>query len=120
MRIFRVPEGAEGDSVPSFVENLLRKELALPEETQLLIQHRAMVGRPGPGAAPRSIIVNFLQFDTKEMLLKKAWQKRIKMDGKPIFFNHGYANEVVQKSPCRNKKDAKGKGDQVPDAADED
>lgn len=87
--------------MPRFVENLLRRELALLEtqETHLLIQcaHRATVGRPGPGAAARSIIVNFLQFDTKEMLLKKAWQKRIKMDGKSIFFDHDYANEVVQK-----------------------
>lgn len=99
VRIFGVPEGAEGNSVPHYVENLLRRELALPGETHLLIQraHRATVGKPGPGASPRSIIVNFLQFDTKEMILKKAWQKRIKIDGKPIFFDHDYANEVVQK-----------------------
>lgn len=31
----------------------------------------------------------------EEMILKKAWLKQI--DGKPIFFNHNYANKVVQK-----------------------
>ncbi len=99
VRIFGVPEGAEGDSVPHFVESLLRRELALPEDMHLWIQraHRATMGKPGLRAAPRYIIVNFLQFDTKEMLLKKAWQKRIKIDDKPIFFDHDYANEVVQK-----------------------
>ncbi|KAK7882818.1 hypothetical protein WMY93_028992 [Mugilogobius chulae] len=99
VRIFGVPEGAEGTSVPHFVEEMLRRELELPAETRLLIQraHRALAEKPGDGAAPRSIVVNFHQFDTKEMILKKAWQKRLKIDGKPLFFDHDYAHEVVQK-----------------------
>lgn len=50
VRIFGVPEGEEGDSAPLFVEKLLRRELALPEGTRLLIQraHRAAVRRPRP------------------------------------------------------------------------
>ncbi len=99
IRIFRVPEGAEGDSVPRFIENLLWSELALPEGTDLSIQraHRAAARKPDPGETPRSIIVNFLQFHTKEMLLKKAWLKQIKLDGKPLFFDHDDTAEVVQK-----------------------
>ena len=38
LRIFGVPEGSEGDSVSRFVEELLRRELTLPTETNLLIQ----------------------------------------------------------------------------------
>lgn len=91
VRIFGVPEGAEGESVPHFVEELLRRELALPEGTSLLIQraHRAAAKRPGPGETPRSIIVN-LRFDTKEMILKQAWQKRIKLNNVPLFFDYDY------------------------------
>lgn len=46
--IFGVPEGAEGDSVPRFVESLLRRELALEEDTCLQIQraNKAAAGRP--------------------------------------------------------------------------
>ncbi|KAK7919121.1 hypothetical protein WMY93_010405 [Mugilogobius chulae] len=98
-RIFGVPEGVEGASVSRFVEEMLRRELELPAETRLLIQraHRALAEKPEHGAAPRSIIVNFHQFDTKEMILRKAWQKRLKIDGKPLFFDHDYAYDVVQK-----------------------
>ncbi|KAL7853151.1 hypothetical protein SRHO_G00189360 [Serrasalmus rhombeus] len=69
MRIFGVPENSEGDSVTHFVEELLHRELSLPEGTELLIQraHRAAARRPGPGETPRSIIIHFLRFDTKEM-----------------------------------------------------
>jgi len=44
VRIFGVPEGSEGDSVIRFVEEILQRELALPEGTNLLIQraHRAV------------------------------------------------------------------------------
>ncbi|CAL9696472.1 unnamed protein product [Knipowitschia caucasica] len=30
------------------------------------------------------------------MILKKAWQKRLKIEGKPLFFDQDYAYEVVQ------------------------
>lgn len=99
MRIFGIPEGAEGDSISRYIENLLRKELELPTETRLLIQrtHRSTPNRPGPGSTPRSVIVNFHQFDTKEMILKKAWQKPIRINDRLLFFDHDYPNEVVKK-----------------------
>lgn len=57
-------------------------------------------------------MVNFLQFDTKEAILKKAWQKKMSVGGKRIFFDHDYASEVVQKrkSYLGIKKVLKNKG----------
>lgn len=114
MRIFGVPEGIQGESLPRFVEELLLKELALPSGTNLLIQraHRATGRRPAPGETPWSIIVNFLQFDTKELILKKAWQKWIKINNTPLYFDYDYVAEVVQKRKTYTeiKKTLKEKG----------
>ena len=99
IRIFGVMEGTEGTSVAKYMEHLLKTELELPEGTNLQIQraHRALAPKPGPGAAPRSIVANFLQFEMKETVLKKAWQKKMQVGGKPVFFDHDYRAEIVQK-----------------------
>jgi len=115
VRIFGVPEETEGDSVTKYVEQLLNTELELQEGNvipQIQRAHRALAQKPPPTATPRSIVVNFLQFDTKEVILKKAWQKKICVGGKRIFFDHDYATEVAQKrkSYLGIKKVLKGKG----------
>ena len=43
------------------------------------------------------MIVNYQTYETKEMILKKAWQKKIKVGDRQIFFDHDYATEIVQK-----------------------
>ncbi|KAJ4920563.1 hypothetical protein JOQ06_022124 [Pogonophryne albipinna] len=67
MRIYGVPEEKEGNSMSDFVDQLLKTELALPD-TNLQIQraHRAVARKPERNAPPRSIVVNFLEFTTKE------------------------------------------------------
>ena len=99
IRIFGLPEDTEGSSAAIYLEQLLKAELELPEGTNLQIQraHRALAQKPTPNAAPRSIIANFLQFETKEMILKRAWQKKLQVGGKQIFFDHDYPTEIVQK-----------------------
>ncbi|KAF3837682.1 hypothetical protein F7725_009450 [Dissostichus mawsoni] len=98
MRIYGVPEEKEGNSMPDFVDQLLRTELALPD-TNLQIQraHRAVARKPERNAPPRSIVVNFLEFNIKEKVLKKAWEKNILMEGRRLSFDHDYATEVVLK-----------------------
>ncbi|GLD58459.1 uncharacterized protein AKAME5_001058300 [Lates japonicus] len=95
----------EGESVPHFVEELLQRELTLPEGTGQLIQQadRAVAWRLEPREMPQSKIVNFLRFDTKEMILKQAWQKLIKLNNIPLFFDHDYPTEVVQKHKAYTK-----------------
>ena len=42
-------------------------------------------------------MVNFLEFNTKERVLKKAWEKKILMEGRRLSLDHDYATEVVLK-----------------------
>ena len=99
IRIFGVPEETEENSTNKYVDQLLKTELQLAEGAELHIQraHRAPAQKPSLNAPPRSIIVNFLKFETKEMILKTAWKKKIQVGNKQIFFDHDYPAEVVQK-----------------------
>lgn len=51
----------------------------------------------GLGETLQSMFVNFRKFDNKKIIIKKAWQKWIKVDSKPVFFDHDCGTEVVQK-----------------------
>ncbi|KAJ4923913.1 hypothetical protein JOQ06_028168 [Pogonophryne albipinna] len=99
IRIFGLTEGAEGTSTTQFIERLLTTELSLPAESDLQIQlaHRSLMPRPASDRPPRSIVVNFLQYTTKEMVLKEAWKQRIKFQDRALFFDHDYATEILQK-----------------------
>ncbi|KAI3376846.1 hypothetical protein L3Q82_000421 [Scortum barcoo] len=68
LHIYGVTEGEEGESAAKFVQDLLRRELHLPEDFNLKIQraHRSLAQKPANGAQLRPIIVNFLEFTTKE------------------------------------------------------
>ena len=78
MRIFGLPEDTGGASVAEYLGKLLKKELQLPDGTNLQIQcaHRALTRKVNPGGTLRSIVVNFLQFETKEMVLQKGWENK--------------------------------------------
>lgn len=84
IRIFGLPEDSKGSSIIKCLEERLKTELELPEETDLQIQraHRALTQKQNLTATPRSTVINFLQFEMKEMILKKAWQKKIQVGGK--------------------------------------
>ncbi|KAK1896470.1 LINE-1 retrotransposable element ORF1 protein [Dissostichus eleginoides] len=114
IRIFGIPEDKEGDSAPKYLHQLLTTELSLPPNVNLQIQraHRALAQKPNINSPPRSMIVHFLEFTVKEMVLKKAWQKKIVVEGRPLIFDHDYATEVVQKRKAYNgiKKLLKEKG----------
>lgn len=99
VRIFGLKEGVEGSSALQFIEQLLKTELSLPAETDLQIQraHRALTQKPNSDKPPRSLVVNFLQYTTKEKILKEAWKKKIQYQNQPLFFDHDYATEIVQK-----------------------
>ena len=51
VRIFGLPEDTEGASVAEYLGKLLKKELKLPDGTNLQIQraHRALTRKPNPG-----------------------------------------------------------------------
>lgn len=99
IRLYGVPEGKEKDSVVQFVDTLLKSTLSLPEDMRLDIQraHRALTQKPGENAPPRSIIINFHDFLTKESILRKAWANKVTYEGHRLSFDHDYANDVVQR-----------------------
>lgn len=98
LRIYGIPEDTEGKSVMDFVKDLLKSQLDLPAELDLQIQraHRALRPKPTTNATARSIIVNFLQFQIKELVLKKAWQKKVEIDGRRVYFDNDYTADVVE------------------------
>lgn len=115
IRIFGVAEGEEGSSVMRFVSDLLKRELPLPADLDLKIQraHRSLAPKPRPEAPPRPLIINFQEFTTKETVLREAWKRgKIQLGNRPLFFDHDYAAEVVQKRREYNeiKKCLKAKG----------
>lgn len=102
IRIYGVPEGAEKDypSMLAFVEKLLRDNLDIPPTTNLQIErsHRALGPLPPTGAPPRSILAKFLSFNTKDMILRTAWQKKgFTWQGKQINLDNDYAPRILQK-----------------------
>lgn len=99
IRIYGVPEEKEGSSVIEFVNELFKRYLTLHEGLELRIQraHRALIPKPAAAASPRSIIVNFLEFHVKEMILRKAWQQKIEMNGKRLYFDNDYATDVMER-----------------------
>lgn len=64
----------EGESVIKFVETLLKRELVLPEDCNLQIQraHQSLTRNAADGALPRPITVNFLDFSTRERILREV------------------------------------------------
>uniref|UniRef100_A0A3B5R9Q0 L1 transposable element RRM domain-containing protein n=1 Tax=Xiphophorus maculatus TaxID=8083 RepID=A0A3B5R9Q0_XIPMA len=103
IRIYGVPEAAERDSASmgDFVEKLLREGLALSQdELDIHIEraHRSLGPPPPSDAPPRSIVVKFLSFKTKELLLRKAWQKRgFTWNGKQVNLDHDYPPLILKK-----------------------
>ena len=55
------------------------------------------------------------------MILKRAWQKKLQVGGKQIFFDHDYPTEIVQKRKAYGGiKSTEGEGNLFPDAARQD
>ncbi|XP_059827421.1 uncharacterized protein LOC132395138 [Hypanus sabinus] len=75
IRIYNVPEGAEGSSMTEFVEKLLQDALDLPSVVELEVEraHHAFVPKPTQDRKPRSIINKFLWYSTKTQILQRAW-----------------------------------------------
>lgn len=99
IRIHGIPEGAEGDNMMTFLEDLFKSELSLTD-TPFGIQrcHRSLGPKPPQGANPRSVLVYFLEYTTKELVLRSAWRKKvINYSGKRVFFEQDYLTEILTK-----------------------
>lgn len=99
IRIYGIPEDAEGTSAVTFIENFIKTELGSELGRGLGIEraHRALAPKPPPSAPPRSMVVRFLQFSVKEKILHAAWKKELRVQNKRVYFDHDYATEVQNK-----------------------
>lgn len=99
IRIYNVPEHAEGESVSNFVKQLLVDELGIPPaDLGIERAHRALAPQPAENNKPRSIVVKFSTFRMKEETIRKAWaKKQIHVNGQRIYFDHDYPSEVLRK-----------------------
>lgn len=110
IRLHGVKEGAEDNvaTMISFVEDLLMKGLELPPTTELHVEraHRSLAPKPPTEAPPRSIVIKFASYRTKEDMLKRAWQvKGFDFQGRRVHLDHDYAPELLKKR--REYKEAK-------------
>ncbi|KAK7898831.1 hypothetical protein WMY93_019684 [Mugilogobius chulae] len=101
IRIYGVPETSERDSpsMNAFVEKLLREGLNLDEADNINIEraHRSLGPPPPDGASPRSILVKFLSFKTKEQILRKSWQQKgFTWNGKQISLDNDYPPLILK------------------------
>lgn len=101
LRIHGVPEGSEGPDLIEFVTKLIRAQIGPPvAETNLGIQrcHRALAPKPQEGAPPRSLVLCFLEYRIKEMVLHSAWRKKdVRYDGKRLYFDQDYPPDILRK-----------------------
>lgn len=101
IRVYGIPENAEGSCMVSFLETLLKNQLDYPEATELRIEraHRALAPKPAQGdQKPRSIVAKFQSARMKEDVLRRAWQKKeIFFNNSRFFVDHDYPPVVLKK-----------------------
>lgn len=100
IRVYGIPEGEEENNMTGFMDKLLKSELATPGELDLKIQrcHRALGPRPPREAPPRSIVINFQVYKTKDLILSLAWKKKeVFYKDTRVYFDDDYPAEIVKK-----------------------
>ncbi|CAI5677371.1 unnamed protein product [Oreochromis niloticus] len=78
LRMVNLPEGAEGEDACAFLESWLPDALELPPgRTKLTVERAHRVGpRNHNNPAPRTLIMKFLSFKDKEVVMRAAKSKR--------------------------------------------
>uniref|UniRef100_H2ZW69 L1 transposable element RRM domain-containing protein n=1 Tax=Latimeria chalumnae TaxID=7897 RepID=H2ZW69_LATCH len=78
LRLLGFPERVEQNSPIKFLDEMLPQILGLPETTSLDIKsaHRSLGPSPAAGQWPRPFIIKLLRYQTRELLLKAARDKK--------------------------------------------
>ncbi|KAI2653745.1 LINE-1 type transposase domain-containing protein 1 [Labeo rohita] len=101
LRIVGLPEKAEGsDPVVQYLTRMLPKWLDLTPETDFEIEraYRSLGPVPGANHVPRSVLVRFLRYVDKELILQAAQKKRnISHEGIQLRFFQDVSAEVLKK-----------------------
>lgn len=102
LRVYGIREGDEKTDMLGFINDVIRTSLSLSEELELNIEraHRSLAPKPTePDSPPRSIIVRFLDFRVKEMIIREAWQHKggVPYGDDKIFFDQDHTAEIQKK-----------------------
>ena len=101
IRIFGVGEDeTDAHDMKDFVTTLLRNDVGISADLDLKIQrsHRALGPKPPKEAPPRSIIVNFLESTTQELVVSTAWKKgSVLYKNERIYIDNDYPPEIKKK-----------------------
>ena len=88
----------------SFIIDLIRTSLTLLEDLNLNLvrAHRSLTMKPkDPASHPRSIIVRFLDYRIKEMVIQH--RGGVPYNGEKIFFDQDYTSDIQNK--CKQVRD---------------
>ncbi|CAM4735604.1 unnamed protein product [Leuciscus chuanchicus] len=101
IRIFGLPETIEGPRPTTFFSELLVEIFGASLFTSppdLDRAHRALTAKPKSGERPRSVIIRFHKFQTKDLVICEARKLRGKLQyrGNPVFINEDYSPEVLE------------------------
>ncbi len=101
VRIFGLPETIEGPHPSTFFSELLVEVFGaslFASPPELDRAHRALTAKPKPGERPRSVIIRFHKFQTKDLVIREARKLRGKLQyrGTQIFINEDYNPEVLE------------------------
>ena len=97
IRIYGIKEGSEGNDIIDFVTKLLVEKLDIsPEIIQIAAAHRSLgLTHIRETATPRSMVVRFVQWNTRQRVLNTAWSKReIRMGESRIFFSQDFSSKL--------------------------
>lgn len=101
IRIHQVKEESEGEDIVKFLDELISEKLDIPEnELFIVAAHRSPRNKPKDGEPPRSIVVRFLTWQTKQKVLQAAWEKKrapIMYAEERIYFDQDYSATVMKK-----------------------
>ncbi|GAA6101639.1 uncharacterized protein LOC113020645 [Tachysurus ichikawai] len=100
LRVVGLPEKAEGsEPIAQFLTRMLPKWLDLTADLHFEMEraHRSLGSASRANRAPRSVLVRFLRYADKEIILQTARKKRISHEGSQLSFFHDVSAEVLRK-----------------------
>ena len=99
MVLLGLPEGSEGNQTLHYIQQKLLTWLKLPADCTLELErvHRSLRPHPEPGKPPRPILIRFLRFRDKEMILQSAKKTSILEGNVKLTIRQDLSAEVRRK-----------------------
>uniref|UniRef100_A0A8C1V351 L1 transposable element RRM domain-containing protein n=1 Tax=Cyprinus carpio TaxID=7962 RepID=A0A8C1V351_CYPCA len=96
IRIYGIQEGLETNDTIGFVTTLLIEKLDIPPDIiQIVAAHHSLAQRPARNATPRTMVIRFMQWNTRQRVLQAAWSKKeIRIGESRIYFSQDFPNKI--------------------------